>query len=67
MFPIVPSCTDAAGLIGLQQKVAQVRVAEALLDYLQALLEYAPPRAACRAGLSPRAGLALQQCARPGR
>ena len=56
-------CTDAAGLIGLQQAAAQVRVADALLDYLQAILEQSRRAPQFEAGLSPRAGLALKQCA----
>lgn len=57
------SCTDASGLIQLQQEVAKVRVSDALLDYLQALLEYSRRAPQFEAGLSPRAGLALKQCA----
>jgi len=59
---LVP-CTDAAGLIRLQQAAAQVRVADALLDYLQALLLHSRRAPQFDAGLSPRAGLALKQCA----
>ena len=54
---------DAAGLLALQAEVSSVQVADALLDYLQALLEHSR-RSPCFAnGLSPRAGLALRQCA----
>jgi MoxR-like ATPase len=56
-------CTDAAGLMRLQQTVAQVRVANALLDYLQAILDYSRRAPQFETGLSPRAGLALKQCA----
>jgi MoxR-like ATPase len=56
-------CTDAAGLIRLQQAAAQVRVADALLDYLQAILLHSRRAPQFEAGLSPRAGLALKQCA----
>lgn len=56
-------CTDAAGLIALQDAAKQVRVADALLDYLQALLDFSRHSPRFEAGLSPRAGLALRQCA----
>ncbi|MFM9912297.1 MAG: AAA family ATPase [Methylophilaceae bacterium] len=55
--------TNAAGLMALQQAVSQVTVADALLDYLQALLDFSRSSPQLEAGLSPRAGLALKQCA----
>ena len=54
---------DAAGLIALQQAVDQVHLSDALLDCLQALLQYSRQASQFAAGLSPRAGLALRQCA----
>ncbi|MGY1489628.1 AAA family ATPase [Methylobacillus pratensis] len=54
---------DAAGLITLQQAVDCVHLSDALLDYLQALLQYSRNSSQFTAGLSPRAGLALRQCA----
>ncbi|HEX5337021.1 MAG TPA: MoxR family ATPase, partial [Gallionella sp.] len=54
---------DAAGLIRLQHAAAQVRVADALLDYLQAILDFSRRAPQFEAGLSPRAGLALKHCA----
>jgi MoxR-like ATPase len=59
---IVP-CADAAGLIALQQAATKVRVSDALLDYLQNILDYSRSAPQFEAGLSPRAGLALKQCA----
>ena len=56
-------CVDAAGLVQLQQAVSRVRVADALLDYLQNLLEHSRRAPQFENGLSPRAGLALKQCA----
>lgn len=56
-------CMDAAGLLQLQQAVHNIHISEALLDYLQALLNYTRTSARYAAGLSPRAGLALKQCA----
>lgn len=54
---------DASGLISLQQAVDRVHLSDALLDYLQALLQYSRNYNQFKAGLSPRAGLALRQCA----
>ncbi len=59
----VTPCADAAGLVVLQQAVTQVRVADALLDYLQNILDFSRSAPQFEAGLSPRAGLALKQCA----
>jgi MoxR-like ATPase len=59
----IQPCIDAAGLVNLQQAVMRVRVADALLDYLQGLLEYSRSAPQFENGLSPRAGLALKQCA----
>lgn len=51
-------------LLALQDKVAAIHVSEALLDYVQDLLDYSrrAPQFGC--GLSPRAGLALLHAAR---
>ena len=54
---------DPASLLALQQEVAVIRVADPLLDYLQALLEHSRRSSQFINGLSPRAGLALKQCA----
>ncbi|MDP3332880.1 MAG: AAA family ATPase, partial [Methylococcaceae bacterium] len=41
----------------------EVHVSDALLDYLQAILQHTRQSAHFNAGLSPRAGLSLKQCA----
>jgi len=51
-------------LLELQHQVDKVHVSEALLDYLQALLEFTRQSPRYRNGLSPRAGLALLHSAR---
>jgi MoxR-like ATPase len=56
-------CIDSAGLLQLQQAVRSIHISDALLDYLQALLSYTRTSSRYAAGLSPRAGLALKQCA----
>jgi len=53
-------CIDATGLVGLQQAVHDIHMSDALLDYLQALLNYTRTSSRYLAGLSPRAGLALK-------
>jgi MoxR-like ATPase len=56
-------CIDAAGLLQLQEAVNNIHISDAILDYLQALLAYTRSSSRYAAGLSPRAGLALKQCA----
>jgi MoxR-like ATPase len=53
--------SDAESLIKLQRQAQSVHVSEALLDYLQALIQYT--RSHYSTGLSPRAGLGLRQAA----
>jgi MoxR-like ATPase len=54
---------DAAALMQLQDAVHAIHVSEPLLDYLQALLDHTRKSPRYINGLSPRAGLALKQCA----
>jgi len=56
-------CLNGRQLQAIQRRVEQVHVAEPLLDYLQALLEFSRRAPDFAAGLSPRAGLALLHCA----
>ncbi|MDR2874732.1 MAG: MoxR family ATPase [Methylobacillus sp.] len=50
-------------LLKLQNAVHAIHVSDALLDYLQALLDFTRQSTRFTNGLSPRAGLALKQCA----
>lgn len=50
---------NAKSLIAVQQQAAQLTVADALLDYVQALIEFSRQSAHLESGLSPRGGLAL--------
>jgi MoxR-like ATPase len=50
-------------ILTMQNAVFQVHVSEALVDYLQALLEFSRQSPHYRLGLSPRAGLAILHCA----
>ena len=50
-------------IVDIQHAVPQVHVAEALIDYLQAILEFSRQSPRYRFGLSPRAGLAVRNCA----
>lgn len=54
---------DAQQLKMLQSACHDIHVSDALLDYLQAILKYTRQSAQFNAGLSPRAGLSLKQCA----
>ena len=51
-------------LLQIQNQVGTVHVADALLDYLQDLLEFTRIQTDIANGLSPRAGLAVLNCAR---
>ena len=55
---------DSEQLIAMQVQAESIHVAEALLDYLQDLLDYSRRSADYINGLSPRAGLAVLRCAR---
>ncbi len=55
---------DSEQLIAMQIQAESIHVAEALLDYLQDLLDYSRRSADYINGLSPRAGLAVLRCAR---
>ncbi|MEE8234534.1 MAG: MoxR family ATPase [Gammaproteobacteria bacterium] len=55
---------DSEQLIAMQVLAESIHVAEALLDYLQDLLEFSRRSADYTNGLSPRAGLAVLRCAR---
>jgi MoxR-like ATPase len=55
---------DPASLLAAQQKVSEVFIAEALLDYVQALITRSRNGGKFGAGLSPRAGLALVHASR---
>jgi len=59
----VTAAIDGAGLQALQAASTQIHVSEALLDYLQNILQYTRTSLQFSAGLSPRAGLSLKQCA----
>ncbi len=54
---------DAPGLLALQREVSGIHVADALLDYVQALLAASRQPARFVLGLSPRAGIALIRAA----
>lgn len=55
---------DTDTLLGLQSAVAEVKTSEALLDYVQRLLEGTRTGNDFVHGISPRGGMALVQCAR---
>jgi len=55
---------DSEQLITMQVQAESIHVADALLDYLQDLLDYSRRSADYISGLSPRAGLAVLRCAR---
>jgi len=64
MINQLPAVFDPAQLIELQTSVQQVTVSPAILDYIQAVLEFSRHSHAFEYGLSPRGGLALVNAAR---
>jgi MoxR-like ATPase len=60
----ITATIDAEQLVAMQAQADCIHVSEALLDYLQDLLEYSRSSADYTNGLSPRAGLAVLRCAR---
>lgn len=60
----LPVCLPAERLTMIQQEVTRVHAADALLEYLQALLIYSRDSPDYPVGLSPRAGLALLNAAK---
>jgi MoxR-like ATPase len=52
------------GLTALQEAATTVHVSDALVDYVQALLQFSRRSPCYRHGLSPRAGIALMRAAR---
>jgi MoxR-like ATPase len=59
LLKTLPACIAPEQLTALQQATEQVHAADALLDYLQALLSLSRQSPEFATGLSPRAGLAL--------
>jgi MoxR-like ATPase len=59
----IEPCIDRAGLIDLQRAAERIHVSDALIDYLEAILQFTRNSPRYAHGLSPRAGLALRQCA----
>ena len=60
----ITAVIDSERLTEMQQQADTIHVSDALLDYLQDLLEYSRRSADYAYGLSPRAGLAVLRCAR---
>lgn len=60
----LPPVLDAAAVVGLQQQVDQVHVADPLIDYVQALVRFTRESGDFRIGLSPRGAIALTRAAR---
>jgi len=63
IIPELEAIVTTLELCQMQTLVRQVHVAEALIDYLQAILEFSRQSPRYRTGLSPRAGLTILHCA----
>ncbi|UCB53876.1 MAG: MoxR family ATPase [Thiotrichales bacterium] len=64
MIEHIKPVLDASKLTSIQRQAADIFVADALLDYVQALLEFTRSSPMFEVGLSPRGGLALLNSAR---
>jgi MoxR-like ATPase len=64
MIKHIKPVLDGVQLISIQKQAAGIHVADALLDYVQSLLEFTRNSPIFEFGLSPRGGLALLNSAR---
>ena len=64
MIEHISPVLDGNKLISIQKQAADIHVADALLDYVQAILEFSRSSPLFEFGLSPRGGLALLSSAR---
>ena len=64
MIEHIKPILDAGKLQTIQKQAAKIHVADALLDYIQAVLEFTRNSPMFEFGLSPRGGLALLNAAR---
>ena len=64
MIEHIKPVLDGAKLISIQKQAADIYAADALLDYLQSILEFTRKSPMFEFGLSPRGGLALLSSAR---
>ena len=53
------ACIETGGVLAVQEQVAQIHHSDALLDYIQDILDFTRTSPHFHMGLSPRAGLAL--------
>jgi len=63
LLPEIPPALSPAGVLRIQREVRAVHVADALLDYSQALIACTRERSDLKLGLSPRAGQGLLRAA----
>lgn len=64
LIEALPVCLTTEELQQIQSEVMEIHASDALLDYLQALLNYTRESSDYPTGLSPRAGLALLHAAK---
>lgn len=63
LLPEIQPALQPGQLVELQQQVAAIKTAPALLDYVLALVNHTREHTGLRMGLSPRAGLAIRRAA----
>ncbi len=64
LIDALPAVLSGQELVALQNHIDSIHVADALLDYLQNILEYSRNAGCYLHGLSPRAGLSILNAAR---
>ena len=64
MLKTLPASIEPAQLLELQTAADNIHASDALIDYIQALLDFSRQSPQFVAGLSPRAGLALLHSAK---
>jgi len=63
MLQTLPACMTAEDVVQIQARIPQVHVSDALLDYLQDLVDFSRKNFEDNPGLSPRGSLALLRSA----
>ncbi|MGQ0836187.1 MAG: AAA family ATPase [Gammaproteobacteria bacterium] len=63
LLPQIPPALNPEGVIRLQQRVREVHLSDAVLDYAQSLIAKTRERGDLKLGLSPRAGQGLVRAA----
>ncbi len=64
LFSDMAACLSLADVLQIQDEITHVHVSDALLEYLQNILDFSRTSSQFHTGLSPRAGLGISQAMR---